>query len=236
MRLSHLEPVSMQSCGDHVPWFSSFVAYAPSPDPKLLLRQLLGELGHNHSKATVVFCDNVSACYMSNNPVHHKRTKHIELDVHFVREKVAIGECRVLQVPTTQQFADVMTKGLPTASFNGFRSSLCVSGDSDRVVAIILMLPWYQPSPDPKLLLRQLLGELGHNHSKATVVFCDNVSACYMSNNPVHHKRTKHIELDVHFVREKVAIGECRVLQVPTTQQFADVMTKGLPTASFNEF
>lgn len=40
-----------------------------------------------------------------------KRTKHIELDVLFVREKMAIGECQVLHFPTTQQFADMMTKG-----------------------------------------------------------------------------------------------------------------------------
>jgi hypothetical protein len=42
----------------------------------------------------MVFCDNVTTVYMSRNPVHHKRTKHIELDIHFLREKVAIGEVR----------------------------------------------------------------------------------------------------------------------------------------------
>jgi hypothetical protein len=36
----------------------------------------------------VVYCDNISAIYMSSNPVHHKRTKHIELDIHFVREHI----------------------------------------------------------------------------------------------------------------------------------------------------
>jgi histone deacetylase 1/2 len=90
------------------------------------LRQLLGELHLAVPKATVVYCDNISAVYMAANPVHHRRTKHIELDIHFVREKVALGQLRVLHVPTTQQFADVMTKGLPTAPFQEFRSSLCV--------------------------------------------------------------------------------------------------------------
>jgi hypothetical protein len=64
---------------------------------------------------------------MSVNPVHHRRTKHVELDIHFVRERVALGEFRVLHVPTRQQFADVMTKGWPTDIFQEFRSSLCVS-------------------------------------------------------------------------------------------------------------
>lgn len=91
------------------------------------IRQLLAELDLQTPKPTVVYCDNVSACFMSSNLVHHKRTKHIEIDVHFVREKVAVGELRVLHVPTTQQFADIMTKGLPTLSFVEFRNSLFVS-------------------------------------------------------------------------------------------------------------
>lgn len=64
--------------------------------------------------------------YMTRNPVHHKRTKHIELDIHFVREKVAIGEVRVTHVPSTQQLADIFTKGLPTALYTDFRRSLCI--------------------------------------------------------------------------------------------------------------
>jgi hypothetical protein len=90
------------------------------------LRQLLNELGFSPPKAMVVFCDNISAVYMSTNPVHHRGMKHIKLDIHFVREKVALGDFRVVHVPTTQQLADIMTKGLPAASFQSFRSSLCV--------------------------------------------------------------------------------------------------------------
>ena len=93
------------------------------------LRQLLGELLCPVTKATVVFCDNVSAVYLSANPVHHRRTKHIELDIHFVREKVALGQFRIVHVPTTEQLADIMTKGLPTASFESFRSSLGIISD-----------------------------------------------------------------------------------------------------------
>ena len=92
------------------------------------LRQLLQELHHDVSQATVVYCDNVSTVYLSANPVHHCRTKHIELDIHFVREQVALGRIRVLHVTTAQQFADLMTKGLSTSTFEEFRSSLCVTG------------------------------------------------------------------------------------------------------------
>ena len=76
--------------------------------------------------ATIFYCDNVSDVYMTANPILHRRTKHIEIDIHFVREKVALGQFRVLHVPSAYQFADIMTKGLPVQLFTDFRTSLCV--------------------------------------------------------------------------------------------------------------
>jgi hypothetical protein len=63
---------------------------------------------------------------MSSNPVQHRRTKHIEIDIHFVWEKVALGHVRVLHVPTTTQFADIFTKALATTPFSDIRFSLNV--------------------------------------------------------------------------------------------------------------
>jgi hypothetical protein len=77
--------------------------------------------------STLVYCDNVSAVYLSTNPVQHQRTKHVEIDLHFVRDLVAIGDIRVLHVPTTSQFVDIFTKGLPSSTFLEFRSSLNVA-------------------------------------------------------------------------------------------------------------
>ncbi|GJW17557.1 ribonuclease H-like domain-containing protein, partial [Tanacetum coccineum] len=71
-----------------------------------MLRNLLRELHSPLSTATLVYCDNVSAIYMSVNPVQHQRTKHIEIDIHFVR--------------------DMVTVGMPSALFEEFRSSLSV--------------------------------------------------------------------------------------------------------------
>jgi histone deacetylase 1/2 len=53
------------------------------------IRTLLDELGGSQSKAAVLWCDNIRATYLSANPVFHARTKHIEVDYHFVRERVA---------------------------------------------------------------------------------------------------------------------------------------------------
>ncbi|GJY81422.1 ribonuclease H-like domain-containing protein [Tanacetum coccineum] len=90
------------------------------------LRNLLRELHSPLSTATLVYCDNVSVVYMSANPVQHQRTKHIEIDIHFVRDMVTAGQVRVLHVPSRYQYADIFTKGLPSALFEEFRSSLSV--------------------------------------------------------------------------------------------------------------
>jgi hypothetical protein len=65
------------------------------------LRQLLLELQAPPSQCTLIYCDNISVVYLSNNPIQHQRTKHVEIDLHFVREKVVIGHVRVLHVPMT---------------------------------------------------------------------------------------------------------------------------------------
>ena len=116
------------------------------------LRQLLQELHHPLRRATVVYCDNVSAVYLSTNPVQHQRTKNVEIDLHFVRERIALGEVRVLHVPTTSQYADVFTKGLPTSVFTEFRSSLNVRGALNPDCGGVLECnrargPAYQGSP-----------------------------------------------------------------------------------------
>ncbi|GJW11582.1 ribonuclease H-like domain-containing protein [Tanacetum coccineum] len=84
--------------------------------------------------------------------------------------------------------------------------------------------------------LRNLLRELHTPLSSTTLIYCDNVSVVYVSSNPVQHQRTKHIEIDIHFVRDLAAAGEVRVLHVPSRYQYADVFTKGLPTTLFEEF
>nr|GEY37894.1 NBS-containing resistance-like protein [Tanacetum cinerariifolium] len=90
------------------------------------LRKLLCELHTPLSSATLVYCDNVSAVYLSSNPVQQQCTKHIEIDIHFVHDLVVAGQVRVLYVPSRYQFADIFTKGLPSALFEEFCTSLSV--------------------------------------------------------------------------------------------------------------
>jgi hypothetical protein len=85
-----------------------------------------GKLRRPLARATLVYWDNTSAVYLSTNLVHHQRTKHVEIDLHFVRDCVALGAVCVLHVPTSLQYADIFIKGLPTAVFINLRSSLNV--------------------------------------------------------------------------------------------------------------
>jgi hypothetical protein len=65
------------------------------------LRQLLYELLAPPSRCTPVYCDNISVVYLFTNPVQHQHTKHVEIDLHFIGENVAIGQVRVLHVLMT---------------------------------------------------------------------------------------------------------------------------------------
>ncbi|GKA42414.1 ribonuclease H-like domain-containing protein [Tanacetum coccineum] len=90
------------------------------------LKNLLRELHTLLSSAALVYCDNVSAVYLSSNPVQHQRTKYIEMDIHFVRDLVVAGQVLVLHVPSRYHYANIFIKGLPSALFEEFHTSLSV--------------------------------------------------------------------------------------------------------------
>ncbi|XP_031096829.1 uncharacterized protein LOC116001068 [Ipomoea triloba] len=85
---------------------------------------LLTDLQLSLPKPATVFCDNKSAVAMAENQVFHERTKHIEIDCHLVREKVAQGLIKLMSVSSSNQIADGLTKPLPGAPFKLFSSKL----------------------------------------------------------------------------------------------------------------
>jgi Reverse transcriptase (RNA-dependent DNA polymerase) len=83
--------------------------------------------------------------------------------------------------------------------------------------------------------LRGLLEDLGFPQSSPTQLHADNLSAIHISNDPVFHERTKHIEVDCHFIRDAVDRGLISLPHVPSNLQTADIFTKAL-TAARHEF
>jgi hypothetical protein len=81
------------------------------------LRMLLRDLGVYVSHAPVLWCDNTSAISLASNPVFQARTKHVEIDYHFVREKVVRGDLSVKFISTDDQLAELLTKALPSPRF-----------------------------------------------------------------------------------------------------------------------
>jgi histone deacetylase 1/2 len=90
------------------------------------LETLLGELKHPLKSPPLLLSDNISATYLAANPVFHARTKHVEIDHHFVRDRVVKGTMYVRHTPSQDQLADVLTKALGSQKFLGFRHKLCV--------------------------------------------------------------------------------------------------------------
>jgi histone deacetylase 1/2 len=89
------------------------------------IQSLLQELQVPYHTPTLL-CDNLSAVSLAHNPILHARTKHIELDIHFVREKVLAKHLNVLHVPASDQLADPLTKPLSLSSFASIRTKLKV--------------------------------------------------------------------------------------------------------------
>jgi histone deacetylase 1/2 len=89
------------------------------------IQSLLQELKVPYHVPTLL-CDNLSAVSLAHNPVLHARTKHIELDIHFVREKVLSKQLTVLHVPAADQLADSLTKPVSLSSFDSIRTKLKV--------------------------------------------------------------------------------------------------------------
>ncbi|KAG9442665.1 hypothetical protein H6P81_018519 [Aristolochia fimbriata] len=79
--------------------------------------QLFKELGVFISQPLILWCDNLSTTYIAANPVFHGRVKHVELDYHFIRERVTSGLLQIRLISTQDQIADVFTKGLSRSQF-----------------------------------------------------------------------------------------------------------------------
>ena len=85
---------------------------------------LLKELGISLQQPPVLWCDNLGATYLSANPVFHARSKHIEINFHFVRERVTNKQLQIKLISTGDQLADGFTKALYVQKFEEFRSNL----------------------------------------------------------------------------------------------------------------
>ena len=81
----------------------------------------------------MIWCDNIRATCIAANPVAHARTKHIKVDVHFVRDKVLQKELDIRYVPTKDQIAYILTRPLSISRFKTLKVKLNVKVSSFRL-------------------------------------------------------------------------------------------------------
>ncbi|UYV81752.1 hypothetical protein LAZ67_20002198 [Cordylochernes scorpioides] len=103
---------------------SEYIAACSAAKELIWIRRLLQAIGCDITKETELYIDNQAAIKLVENPVFHKRTKHIDVRYHFIRSKHEEGELKVHHVCSSEQLADIMTKPLPRNQFHYLRGLL----------------------------------------------------------------------------------------------------------------
>ena len=86
------------------------------------------------------------------------------------------------------------------------------------------------------LWLRLLLKDLGYLSEQPIQLFCDNKAACDIAHNPVQHDRTKHVEVDRFFIKEKLDRKIVKLPKIRSEDQLADILTKAVSNRVFLKF
>jgi transposase InsO family protein len=91
---------------------AEYMAISQCTREAIWLRQLMSDVGLEQKKATLIMCDNQGAIALMKNPIHHSRSKHIDIQHHFIREKVEVEVIEMKYISTEHMVADVLTKAL----------------------------------------------------------------------------------------------------------------------------
>jgi len=223
---------------------SSLSAFSGDPmeDPTLY-RNTVGSLQYlSFTRPDLGFAVN-RVCQFMHRPLqpHWQAVKRILRYLkHTLSHGLLISRTSSLQL---QAYSDADWAGCPddrrsTGAYCVFLGSNLVSWSSRKQPTVFRSSTEaeYKPVANTTaelLWIRALLQELGISLRSPPTLWCDNIEATYMLVNPVFHARTKHVEIDFHFVRDRVADKSLEIRFIPSSDQLADVLTKPLVSQCF---
>ncbi|KAL1213173.1 Retrovirus-related Pol polyprotein from transposon RE2 [Cardamine amara subsp. amara] len=105
---------------------AEYIAVCSAANQAIWLQRLVKEIGFNIEEGVKIYCDNKSAIAIAKNPVQHRRTKHIDIKYHFVREAEKKRVIKLKYCPGESQVADIQTKPLSKSRFEDLREKLGV--------------------------------------------------------------------------------------------------------------
>ncbi|XP_019178882.1 PREDICTED: uncharacterized protein LOC109174044 [Ipomoea nil] len=106
---------------------AEYRAAAMATQESTWLVQFLRDLHQSTEYSIPLYCDNLSAVCLAENPVFHARSKHIEVHYHFIKEKVLKGEVQMIHFRTDEQVSDMFTKSLSCSKLDYFGKKLGIT-------------------------------------------------------------------------------------------------------------
>ena len=103
---------------------AEYRSMATATSESVWLKCLLASLSVFIDQQMKLFCDSQATIHVAKNPVFYERTKHVEIDCHFVRESPVSGDLVLSYLPSKQQPADIFTRALGTKQFLHLRDKL----------------------------------------------------------------------------------------------------------------
>ena len=101
---------------------AEYMSLAAATQEGIFLKSLIRDMTGKNVDTFTLYCDNQGSLALAKNPVHHQRSKHIDIRYHFVRDEVKTGSVELFYVPSDQNVADIFTKPINAAKNQKFRS------------------------------------------------------------------------------------------------------------------
>ncbi|CAN0870173.1 Retrovirus-related Pol polyprotein from transposon TNT 1-94 [Linum grandiflorum] len=248
--LDLLDEVGMTGCKPAETPMQPNIQFSKSTDGKRAHKgrhqQLVGKLIYlSHTRPDITYAVSIVSQFMSDPTEEHMAA--VIYIIRYLKKTPGLGlmfkrnNSRIVELYTDASWASEVTSRRSTTGYCSYVWGNLVTWRSKKqsVVARSSAEAEYRALAlgiQEAIWIQRVLKELNHHGQDAIHMFCDSQAALSIVKNPVHHDRTKHVEIDRHFITEKVEQGIVDVSYVPSRQQTADILTKALSRELLEHF